>query len=48
MKTYCFRIYHRAIDSDDLVYVSANSQREAIRAFKEAYGNVNYDFLGEK
>lgn len=48
MKTYCFRIYHRSIDSDDLVYIGANSSREAISLFKKKYGGIDFDFLGEE
>lgn len=49
MKTYCFRVYHRDIDSDDLIYIGANSPLEAKRKFKEDYPRFDdYDFLGEE
>lgn len=48
MKTYCFKIYYDEMDFTDLVYVGANSPKEAISSFKKRYGNVDFDFLGEE
>lgn len=49
MKTYCFRVWHRDVDSDDLLYIGANSEREAIRNFRKAYPRfTNFECLGEE
>lgn len=48
MKTYCFKIYHRFIDSDDITYIGADTPLGAIRKLRESYGDVDYDFLGEE
>lgn len=46
MNTYCFKIYHNSFDSDDIIYIGADSKKEALSILKSEYGDVDYKFLG--
>lgn len=48
MNTYCFKIYYKDIDQDDIVYIEANSKKEAITSFKKEYKGYDYKYLGEE
>lgn len=51
MNTYCFKIYHLYEDLDDIVYIGADSKREAIAIMEEEIRNgkiADYKFLGQE
>lgn len=50
MKTFCFKIYYRDIDTDDIIYIEAKSRTDAIKKVKKEYRDIisDYKFLGEE
>ena len=48
MNKYCFKIYYIYKDIEDIVYIEAESKKEAREALKEAYeGEIcDYKYLG--
>lgn len=48
MNTYCFKIYYNSVDADDIIYVGADSKKEAISLIEKQYGQIDYEFLGQE
>ena len=48
MNTHCFKIYHIYKDIEDIVYIDADTKKEAIEYLKEVYeGEISdYKYLG--
>lgn len=44
MNKYCFKIYSIYKDTEDIVYIEAESKKEAIESLKEAYEGEISDF----
>lgn len=44
MNKYCFKIYYNYKDIEDIVYIEAESKKEAIKSLKEVYEGEISDF----
>lgn len=44
MSKYCFKIYSIYKDTEDIVYIEAESKKEAIESLKEVYEGEISDF----